>query len=166
MYFCHYVFSGVRGFPVLTMASFKPTKVQVYPKLGEKVTQDTLYWKNYKVIIFYYLLFLMRTTILHPCFCLTVFWGGSLFYFSQTPIQIKEFGAITSVDFSPGAPHNFAVTAFTRVCWYFFIFVFLSFLRFWSSGISVFICYMPPFFSSGPHIWAILPGACKDIYKI
>lgn len=31
------------------MASFKPTKVQVYPKLGEKVTQDTLYWKNYKV---------------------------------------------------------------------------------------------------------------------
>lgn len=31
------------------MASFKPTKIQVYPKLGEKVTQDTLYWKNYKV---------------------------------------------------------------------------------------------------------------------
>lgn len=62
------------------MASFKPTKIQVYPKLGEKVTQDTLYWKNYKA-----------------------------------PIQIKEFGAITSIDFSPVAPHNFAVTAFTRV---------------------------------------------------
>lgn len=31
------------------MASFKPTKIQFYPKLGEKVTQDTLYWKNYKV---------------------------------------------------------------------------------------------------------------------
>lgn len=31
------------------MASFKPTKIQIYPKLGEKVTEDTLYWKNYKV---------------------------------------------------------------------------------------------------------------------
>ncbi|XP_062240650.1 U3 small nucleolar RNA-associated protein 15 homolog [Platichthys flesus] len=62
------------------MASFKPTKVQVYPKLGEKVTQDTLYWKNYKA-----------------------------------PLQIKEFGAITNIDVSPVAPHNFAVTAFTRI---------------------------------------------------
>ncbi|XP_008283140.1 U3 small nucleolar RNA-associated protein 15 homolog [Stegastes partitus] len=62
------------------MASFKPTKIPVYPKLGEKVTQDTLYWKNYKA-----------------------------------PVQIKEFGAITNIDFSPVAPHNFAVTAFTRI---------------------------------------------------
>lgn len=38
------------------MASFKPTKIQVYPKLGEKVTQDTLYWKNYKVRIICFLL--------------------------------------------------------------------------------------------------------------
>ncbi|XP_056145826.1 U3 small nucleolar RNA-associated protein 15 homolog isoform X2 [Lampris incognitus] len=63
-----------------TMAAFKPTKIQVYPKLGEKVTQDTLYWKNYKA-----------------------------------PVQIKEFGSVTNIDFSPVAPHNYAVTAFTRV---------------------------------------------------
>ncbi|KAG7278291.1 hypothetical protein CRUP_036368 [Coryphaenoides rupestris] len=62
------------------MASFKPTRIQVYPKLGEKVTQDTLYWKNYKA-----------------------------------PIQIKEFGAITTIDFSPIAPHTYAVTASTSV---------------------------------------------------
>ncbi|KAM9810732.1 U3 small nucleolar RNA-associated protein 15 homolog [Neosynchiropus ocellatus] len=62
------------------MASFKPTKIPVYPKLGEKVTQDTLYWKNYKA-----------------------------------PVQIKEYGAVSSIDFSPVAPHNFAVTAFTRI---------------------------------------------------
>ncbi|KAM9393040.1 U3 small nucleolar RNA-associated protein 15 homolog isoform 1-T2 [Pholidichthys leucotaenia] len=62
------------------MASYKPTKIQVYPKLGEKVTQDTLYWKNYKA-----------------------------------PVQINEFGAITKIDFSPVTPHNFAVTAFTRI---------------------------------------------------
>lgn len=62
------------------MASFKPTKIQVYPKLGEKVTQDTLYWKNYKA-----------------------------------PIQIKEFGAVTNINFSPLAPHNYAVTAYTRI---------------------------------------------------
>lgn len=47
-----FVVSSVIGFPILPMASFKPTKIQVYPKLGEKVTQDTLYWKNYKVNIF------------------------------------------------------------------------------------------------------------------
>ncbi|XP_017267728.1 U3 small nucleolar RNA-associated protein 15 homolog isoform X1 [Kryptolebias marmoratus] len=62
------------------MASFKPTKIPVYPKLGEKITEDTLYWKNYKV-----------------------------------PVQIKEFGAVSNIDFSPVAPYNFAVTAFTRI---------------------------------------------------
>ncbi|XP_035496780.1 U3 small nucleolar RNA-associated protein 15 homolog [Scophthalmus maximus] len=62
------------------MASFKPTKIHVYPKLGEKVTQDTVYWKNFKA-----------------------------------PVQIKEFGAITNIDVSPVTPHNFAVTAFTRI---------------------------------------------------
>ncbi|KAJ7993907.1 hypothetical protein DPEC_G00259560 [Dallia pectoralis] len=62
------------------MASFKPTKIQIYPKLGEKVTQDTLYWRNYKA-----------------------------------PVQIKEFGAVRSIDFSPIAPHNYAVTASTRI---------------------------------------------------
>ncbi|XP_072289471.1 U3 small nucleolar RNA-associated protein 15 homolog [Eucyclogobius newberryi] len=62
------------------MSSFKPTKIPVYPKLGEKVTQETLYWKDYK-----------------------------------PPIQIKEFGAITNIDFSPVSPYNFAVTAFTRI---------------------------------------------------
>ncbi|XP_036383295.1 U3 small nucleolar RNA-associated protein 15 homolog [Megalops cyprinoides] len=62
------------------MASFKPTRIPSYPKLGEKVTQDTLYWKNYK-----------------------------------TPIQIKEFGAVTTIDFSPLSPYNCAVTASTRI---------------------------------------------------
>lgn len=41
----------------------------------------------------------------------------SLLLSTQAPLQIKEFGAITNIDFSPVAPHNFAVTAFTRVCW-------------------------------------------------
>ncbi|XP_034026634.1 U3 small nucleolar RNA-associated protein 15 homolog [Thalassophryne amazonica] len=62
------------------MATFKPTTIQVYPKLGEKVTQDMLYWKNYK-----------------------------------PPVQRKEFGAVTNIDFSPVAPYNYAVTAFTRI---------------------------------------------------
>ncbi|KAL1257113.1 hypothetical protein QQF64_012658 [Cirrhinus molitorella] len=62
------------------MASFKPTKVQVLPKLGEKVTEDTLYWRNYK-----------------------------------SPVQMKEFGAVKKIDFSPLPPHNYAVTASTRV---------------------------------------------------
>ncbi|KAM6930437.1 U3 small nucleolar RNA-associated protein 15 homolog [Xenentodon cancila] len=62
------------------MASFKPTKIPVYPKLGEKISEETQYWKNYKA-----------------------------------PIHIKEFGAVSNIDFSPVTPHHFAVTAFTRI---------------------------------------------------
>ncbi|XP_062860577.1 U3 small nucleolar RNA-associated protein 15 homolog [Trichomycterus rosablanca] len=62
------------------MASFKPTKIQTYPKLGERVTEDTLYWKNYKA-----------------------------------PVQIKEFGAVTKIEFSPQSPYNYVVTASTRI---------------------------------------------------
>lgn len=38
-----------------------------------------------------------------------------LFFLQQAPVQIKEFGSVTNIDVSPVAPHNFAVTAFTRV---------------------------------------------------
>ncbi|ETE69713.1 U3 small nucleolar RNA-associated protein 15-like protein, partial [Ophiophagus hannah] len=31
------------------MANYKPVIVQTFPKLGEKITKDTLYWKNYKI---------------------------------------------------------------------------------------------------------------------
>lgn len=31
------------------MAAYKPVVVQACPKLGEKITQDTLYWRGYKV---------------------------------------------------------------------------------------------------------------------
>ena len=31
------------------MAGYKPVAIQTYPVLGEKITQDTLYWNNYKV---------------------------------------------------------------------------------------------------------------------
>lgn len=33
------------------MAGYKPAAIQTYPVLGEKITQDTLYWNNYKVNI-------------------------------------------------------------------------------------------------------------------
>ncbi|KAF7250296.1 hypothetical protein EYD10_03822, partial [Varanus komodoensis] len=62
------------------MANYKPVIVQSFPKLGEKVTKDTLYWKNYKA-----------------------------------PIQIKEFGAVNKIDFSPIPPYNYAVTASSRI---------------------------------------------------
>lgn len=62
------------------MANYKPLVVQSLPKLGEKVTKDTLYWKNYKA-----------------------------------PIQIKEFGAVSKIDFSPIPPYNYAVTASSRI---------------------------------------------------
>lgn len=63
-----------------TMAGYKPVAIQTYPVLGEKITQDTLYWNNYK-----------------------------------TPVQIKEFGAVSKVDFSPQPPYNYAVTASSRI---------------------------------------------------
>lgn len=31
------------------MATYKPVVVQAFPKLGERITQDTLYWRAYKV---------------------------------------------------------------------------------------------------------------------
>ncbi|XP_070599246.1 U3 small nucleolar RNA-associated protein 15 homolog [Erythrolamprus reginae] len=62
------------------MANYKPVIVQTFPKLGEKITKDTLYWKNYK-----------------------------------TPIQIKEFGAVNNIHFSPAPPYNYAVTASSRI---------------------------------------------------
>lgn len=33
----------------------------------------------------------------------------------KTPVQIKEFGAVSKVDFSPQPPYNYAVTASSRV---------------------------------------------------
>lgn len=34
-----------------SMAGYKPVAIQTYPVLGEKITQDTLYWNNYKVSV-------------------------------------------------------------------------------------------------------------------
>lgn len=34
------------------MAGYKPVAIQAFPVLGEKITQDTLYWNNYKVSIY------------------------------------------------------------------------------------------------------------------
>ncbi|XP_053549043.1 U3 small nucleolar RNA-associated protein 15 homolog [Bombina bombina] len=62
------------------MSAYKPVAIPSFPKLGEKITQDTLYWKHYK-----------------------------------TPVQIKEFGAVTKIDFSPVQPCNYAVTSSTRI---------------------------------------------------
>ncbi|XP_018099908.1 U3 small nucleolar RNA-associated protein 15 homolog isoform X2 [Xenopus laevis] len=62
------------------MSSYKPVAIPTYPKLGEKITQDTLYWKRYK-----------------------------------TPVQIKEFGAVTKIHFSPIQPCSYAVTSSTRI---------------------------------------------------
>ncbi|XP_075447863.1 U3 small nucleolar RNA-associated protein 15 homolog [Ascaphus truei] len=62
------------------MAGYKPVAIPAFPKLSEKITPDTLYWKRYK-----------------------------------TPVQIKEFGAVTKIDFSPVQPCNYAVTASTRI---------------------------------------------------
>nr|XP_034956025.1 U3 small nucleolar RNA-associated protein 15 homolog [Zootoca vivipara] len=62
------------------MTDYRPVKVQSFPKLGEKVTKDTSYWKNFKA-----------------------------------PIQIKEFGAVNKIDFSPIPPYNYAVTASSRI---------------------------------------------------
>lgn len=38
-----------------------------------------------------------------------------LLFVFQAAIQIKEFGVVTKIDFSPLPPHNYAVTASTRV---------------------------------------------------
>lgn len=95
------------------MASFKPTKVQFLPKLGEQVTEDTLYWKNYKV--WDCITYVSKGTCFDWSSFSVFLYTDSLRSVFQSPVQIKEFGAITKIDFSPLPPHNYAVTASTRV---------------------------------------------------
>lgn len=38
-----------RALSPCVMATYKPVVVQACPKLGERITQDTLYWRGYKV---------------------------------------------------------------------------------------------------------------------
>lgn len=117
------------------MASFKPTRIQTYPKLGEKVTEDTLYWKNYKVCQLFFCLLFICLRVYLSSFNWSTFlisfspfihsgFDGSLCFFFQPALQIKEFGAVTKIEFSPLPPHNYAVTASTRVSP--FIVIFLS----------------------------------------
>ncbi|NXU51743.1 UTP15 protein, partial [Turnix velox] len=40
----------------------------------------------------------------------TLYWRGY-----KTPVQIKEFGAVNKIDFSPVSPYNYAVTASSRI---------------------------------------------------
>ncbi len=103
------------------MASFKPTKVQFLPKLGETVTEETLYWKKYKVwdvLDTFSKVYVQRKVyvcVLISHHFLQVFSIHIHCFVFQSPVQIKEFGAITKIDFSPLPPHNYAVTASTRV---------------------------------------------------
>lgn len=46
-----------------------------------------------------------------------------LLFFIKTPVQIKEFGAVSKVDFSPQPPYNYAVTASSRVNVIFFFYI-------------------------------------------
>lgn len=48
-----------------------------------------------------------------------------LLFFIKTPVQIKEFGAVSKVDFSPQPPYNYAVTASSRVSIILNFFIFL-----------------------------------------
>ena len=41
--------------------------------------------------------------------------ANTLLFFIKTPVQIKEFGAVSKVHFSPQPPYNYAVTASSRV---------------------------------------------------
>ena len=34
---------------MIIMAAFKELAIKQYPHVGEKITRDTVYWKNYEV---------------------------------------------------------------------------------------------------------------------
>ncbi|XP_062468424.1 U3 small nucleolar RNA-associated protein 15 homolog isoform X1 [Pezoporus occidentalis] len=88
------------------MALYKPVVVQTCPRLGERITQDTVYWEGYKA-----------------------------------PLQIKEFGAVNKIDFSPVPPRNYAVTASSRVSSFSEVFTFVSFSWYHMSKLNVFLLY-------------------------
>ena len=79
---------------------FIPLPQEYAQRTGPAATPETAYWNAFKVC------FRSTRHILHvePCTC------------SQYPVVVKEYGAITSIAFSPVAPYDYAVTSSARVC--------------------------------------------------
>lgn len=86
-----------------------------------------------------------------------------LFFFIKTPVQIKEFGAVSKVDFSPQPPYNYAVTASSRVNTTLNLFFFyIVYIYYWLWAIWWFYV----FYHLDSHLWPILPRTYKNLFPI
>jgi len=86
---------------------FKKVELKTYPSLTDRTTSESRYWRKFKVRTFS--LFYFESKFQRD-------WFNELyFYFKKFPILVKEFAAVTSIDFCKTEPHDFAVTSSTRV---------------------------------------------------
>ena len=80
---------------------FHKVEIQRFPRIAKRQTADTRYWKKFSVSNVDSLLFRLRFLT----YKLNM----------QFPIVVKEFGAVSHVDFCAKETHDFAVTSGSRV---------------------------------------------------
>lgn len=85
-------------------ADYQKVEVRKFPKIAKRQTADTRYWKKFSVRNVFCVLWVFFSS-----FALT-----STFNL-QFPIVVKEFGAVSHVDFCAKDTHDFAVTSGSRV---------------------------------------------------
>uniref|UniRef100_A0A2K6KRW6 U3 small nucleolar RNA-associated protein 15 homolog n=1 Tax=Rhinopithecus bieti TaxID=61621 RepID=A0A2K6KRW6_RHIBE len=92
------------------MAGYKPVAIQTYPILGEKITQDTLYWNNYKVNvgdnegggICVYANF---SSICYTLYALTENCTRKIIFLLFKCTDLRSFRAVHTVDFTADKYH-------------------------------------------------------------
>ena len=85
------------------MAEFHRLGIRKFPKVSKSQTSETRYWRKLSVRRAFFLF--ARTdqkTLFYHCFF-------------QFPIVVKEYGAVSHVDFCRSKPHDFVVTSSSRV---------------------------------------------------
>ena len=88
------------------MAEFQRLGVRKFPKVSKSQTSETRYWRKLSVrreFLCLQVLIKIENIVL------------SLFFFLQFPIVVKEYGAVSHVDFCRSKPHDFVATSSSRV---------------------------------------------------
>ena len=85
------------------MAEFHRLGIRKFPKVSKSQTSETRYWRKLSVRRAF---FCLQGMIRKHCFIIVFF---------QFPIVVKEYGAVSHVDFCRSKPHDFVVTSSSRV---------------------------------------------------
>lgn len=100
---------------IFKMAEFHRLGIRKFPKVCKGQTSETRYWRKLSVRKAFFIC--QEWSNRKQCFIIGLF---------QFPIVVKEYGAVSHVDFCPSKPHDFVATSSSRVsnppfslAWYF-----------------------------------------------